>query len=241
MRPVRGRLARWRAPRIEDYLAAADETDRPALLGELVALERELRRRRGERPVVEEYLDRFPAQAGVVRAAFGAQPELDDRPARPSATPGATFCLASWPCRTTSSGVRTSCPPSPSGSPTRRARLPRSWWTAEPLDEARRALLEALVAEHLKQHGGDAELSLGAISSLGAVRAELTRLGDRDLQASLAAITSRAAAAAGAGRAVTNDAASSRRAGARFRVLSLYREGGLGRVYLARDEELDAP
>ncbi len=38
--------AAWRAgraPRIEDYLAQAQEVDRPALLGELVTLERELR------------------------------------------------------------------------------------------------------------------------------------------------------------------------------------------------------
>ena len=37
------------------------------------------------------------------------------------------------------------------------------------LDDARRALLEALVAEHLKQHGGDTEASLAAVSSLGSV------------------------------------------------------------------------
>src|SRR5262249_31883877 len=33
------------------------------------------------------------------------------------------------------------------------------------LDEARRVLLEALVSEHLKQHGGDPEASLAAVSS----------------------------------------------------------------------------
>ena len=38
------------------------------------------------------------------------------------------------------------------------------------IDESRRALLEALVAEHLKQHGGDTEASLAAVSSLGSVR-----------------------------------------------------------------------
>src|SRR5262249_45058576 len=78
--------AAWRAggaPRIEDYLDRADDADRPALLGELVALEHELRRRGGPRPVVEEYLVRFPAQAGAVRAAFGAPPGPDDRPSGP--------------------------------------------------------------------------------------------------------------------------------------------------------------
>src|SRR5262245_1847847 len=67
--------AAWRAgaaPRIEDYLAETRQADRPALLGELVTLERELRLQRGERPGVEEYLDRFPQHAGVIRATFGA-------------------------------------------------------------------------------------------------------------------------------------------------------------------------
>jgi eukaryotic-like serine/threonine-protein kinase len=41
----KGRMAR-----IEDYLAEAKESDRSALLRELVELELELRRSRGERP-----------------------------------------------------------------------------------------------------------------------------------------------------------------------------------------------
>jgi hypothetical protein len=63
----------WRGgqvPRIEDYLAEAEDADRAAILGELVAVERELRRRRGEHPRTEEYVDRFPAHAAVVHAAF---------------------------------------------------------------------------------------------------------------------------------------------------------------------------
>ena len=35
------------------------------------------------------------------------------------------------------------------------------------LDEARRVLLEALVGEHLKRHGGETEASLASVSSLG--------------------------------------------------------------------------
>ena len=65
--------AAWRdgsPPRIEGYLAEALEVDRPALLGELVALERELRRHRGEWPETEEYLERFAGDASVVAAAL---------------------------------------------------------------------------------------------------------------------------------------------------------------------------
>src|SRR5262245_22067369 len=50
--------AAWRdgqAPRIEDYLAFVDERERPSLLREMLALEVELRQRRGERPTPQEY------------------------------------------------------------------------------------------------------------------------------------------------------------------------------------------
>ena len=65
--------AAWRAgtsPRIEDYLSQAAELDREALLAELVALERELRCRRGEQPEAQEFLKRFPGQAEIVHATF---------------------------------------------------------------------------------------------------------------------------------------------------------------------------
>jgi serine/threonine-protein kinase len=107
-----------------------------------------------------------------------------------------------------------------------------------PLDEARRALLEALVAEHLRQHGGDTEASVAAVSSLAWVRDDLERLDDPDLQASLDATTSRAAGTVNGAEATAIYTPSARRAGERFRILRLHREGGLGRVYVARDEEL---
>src|SRR5690242_13332295 len=56
------------------------------------------------------------------------------------------------------------------------------------LDASRRELLDALVAEHLKQHGGDAAMSLAAVSSLGSVRSDLQELGDPEIGATLAHI-----------------------------------------------------
>jgi serine/threonine-protein kinase len=56
--------AAWRAgqrPRIEDYLAAVPEAERPALLGELLLLEVDYRRLAGEQLRAEEFLDRFPS------------------------------------------------------------------------------------------------------------------------------------------------------------------------------------
>src|SRR5437868_875019 len=52
-----------RTPRIEDFLESAAEADRPALLGELVRLELEYRRQRGESPALEDYRQRFPEHA----------------------------------------------------------------------------------------------------------------------------------------------------------------------------------
>src|SRR4051794_15371247 len=53
----------WKAggrPRPEDFLEGAAGSERSALLRELVALEVEYRRRRGEDPRPEEYQRRFP-------------------------------------------------------------------------------------------------------------------------------------------------------------------------------------
>lgn len=106
------------------------------------------------------------------------------------------------------------------------------------LDQARRALLEALEVEHLKQHGGDPEASLALVSSLGSVREGLERLDDADLRASLVAAGPRPAGSGGDAAATVTYTPPSHRAGGRFRILRFHKQGGLGRVYIARDEEL---
>jgi WD40 repeat protein/serine/threonine protein kinase len=60
MPPTRSWQARQR-PRIEDYVAHTPETERSALLRELVALEIDCRRQAGEDPSATEYQRRFPA------------------------------------------------------------------------------------------------------------------------------------------------------------------------------------
>src|SRR4051812_46239139 len=50
---------------------------------------------------------------------------------------------------------------------------------------SRRELLEALVDEHVRAHGGDPARSLQALSSVGPVVDDLGRLTDADVQASL--------------------------------------------------------
>ena len=112
-------------------------------------------------------------------------------------------------------------------------------------DAARRALLEALVAEHLRQHGGDTEASLSAISSPGPVRADLERLKWRSRAAGSASPPSLPG---------PPGPATTRRRLTRLRRVTRLRPAAPGRgsassaliargatqgcVYLARDEEL---
>jgi serine/threonine-protein kinase len=113
------------------------------------------------------------------------------------------------------------------------------------LDEARRTLLDALVEQHLKQHGNDAEKSLAAVSSIKSVREDLHKIGDADLQASLVHVSAnrRADAAPLADEddpyaTLSHAVGSSTSAGSRFRILRPHAKGGLGQVYVAHDEEL---
>lgn len=74
--------AAWRAgtnPSIDAFLDAAEPGDRPALAGELVGLEVELRRDRGEEPSPSEYRGRFGALPVPIDAIFQAAATSGDR------------------------------------------------------------------------------------------------------------------------------------------------------------------
>jgi hypothetical protein len=105
------------------------------------------------------------------------------------------------------------------------------------LTESRRSLLDALVEEHVKLHSDDPQKSLAALSSIGSVREELSRIADNELQASLPHV-----AAAGQNQdrdsaltiapTIVGDLTS---AGMRFHIIRPHAKGGLGEVFVARD------
>jgi serine/threonine-protein kinase len=95
--------------------------------------------------------------------------------------------------------------------------------------------LVAMVAKHLEVHGGDAEKSLAAISSLTSVQRDLHVLQDDEVAATL----NRANLAhVESGAATVACEPPQHDSGGRFRVLRPHARGGLGQVSVAEDTEL---
>jgi serine/threonine-protein kinase len=100
-----------------------------------------------------------------------------------------------------------------------------------------RELLEPLVRRHLEVHGEDPAKSLANLSSIGSLRPEVERIADADLHASLMHVSA-AHKTEDPYATQPGSVSAPRPAGPRFRILRSHAKGGLGQVYVARDEEL---
>src|SRR4051794_4473350 len=101
------------------------------------------------------------------------------------------------------------------------------------LDSSDRALLEPMIARHIQVHGDDPARSLAAVGAATPTREALKSIADGDLQFSLDHLGT---APSDADRTATYVGASTS-SGGRFRILRFEAAGGLGEVFVARDEE----
>jgi formylglycine-generating enzyme required for sulfatase activity/tRNA A-37 threonylcarbamoyl transferase component Bud32 len=105
------------------------------------------------------------------------------------------------------------------------------------LSDQRQALLESLVWEHVQQHG-DARHALASLGTQTTAREALGEIDDQDIQETLSRLEGIATTSPSQGETTIGLVGQATTAGGRFRLLRLHARGGLGDVFVARDEEV---
>jgi serine/threonine-protein kinase len=237
--------AAGRRPRIEDYLGAVAVPYRPALVRDLLVEELHIRRRRGERPEPAEYHIRLPGEDTAITTAFGMQEKQTcDGPVAGGATPdhrlSLLFGLLAYrngmiDQSALVDSLRTSIEDNTCS-------VADSLSARGVLDSSRRALLENLVIEHLKLHGGDVEKSLAALPAGASTRERLAELGDAQLDSTLTHLRTGSGSTEwegdGLGCSPLMSIGMPAPESQRFRLLRPHARGGLGAVSVALDLEL---
>jgi hypothetical protein len=173
-------------PQVEDYLGEVAEVYRSALLAALLAAELDARRRRGESPEPREYTWRFPSDPATIASAFASMPIPHPHPKAPpqaAAAPDTGRDLLFGLIALQNGLIDPDQLVGAFRAWTRDKARPLADYLAErgALDADDRQAVEALVARHLKKHGGRAERSLAAIPTGRSTRESLAQLGDPDL------------------------------------------------------------
>jgi serine/threonine-protein kinase len=108
------------------------------------------------------------------------------------------------------------------------------------LDADQRSVVLALVALHLKRHGGSAEKSLAAIRAGRSTCASFVQPGDQTIDHVMAHLVplSGSTETDDAERTAAYSVGSATSVGLRFQVLRPHAQGGLGAVFVALDNEL---
>ena len=233
--------AAWKAgrrPRIEDDLGEVPEPVRAELLRGLLGVELAYRRRNGERPMPEEYRHRFPDHPAVIDTVLVAAPPIRAARPRAGADRDLLFGLLALQLDFIDRDALVDAFHRRIGD--RSKSLDRILLERGALSPSRHLLLAGLVEEHIKLHGDDPAKSLAALSPIGPVRADLSRVADGELHTSLAQVSAvrgnhddplRTMSQASLGASTS--------AGSRFRILRPHAKGGLGQVSVALDQELD--